>query len=166
MKDEAPGATKPPRVPAPLGALAARLPTLPHSVALSVALNLALGRILPRGSLELLAGKRVRIRATDAGLAAQVRYDGHRFWPEPASGTVDVTLSAAAHDYWLLATRREDADTLFFARRLVMEGDTDLGLTVKNTLDAVDWPRLEAADLLPHRALPLIARLAAPRDRS
>ncbi len=154
----------PPRVPAPLGAMAARLPTLPHSIALSVALNLALGRILPRESLEPLAGKRVRIRATDAGLAAQVRYDGRRFWPESAAGAADVVLSAAAHDYWLLATRREDADTLFFARRLVMEGDTDLGLIVKNTLDAVDWPQMSAADLLPHRALPLIARLVAPKE--
>lgn len=155
-----------PPLPAPLVALAARLPTLPHSVALSVALNLALGRLLPRASLESLAGKRVRIRATDAGLAAQVRYDGRRFWPESAAGAADVVLSATARDYWLLATRREDADTLFFARRLAMEGDTDLGLTVKNTLDAVDWPAFSAADLLPHRALPRIARLALSRKET
>lgn len=166
MNGETRSPTKPPRVPAPLGALAARLPTLPHSVALGVALNLALGSILPRESLEPLSGKRVRIRATDAGLAAQVRYDGRRFRPESATGAADVTLSAAAHDFWLLASRREDADTLFFARRLVMEGDTDLGLIVKNTLDAVDWPQLSPADLLPHRALPLIARLAVGKPRN
>ncbi len=67
----------------------------------------------------------------------------------------------ALRDFHLLASRREDADTLFFARRLVMEGDTDLGLIVKNTLDAVDWPRFEPADLLPHRALPRLAALLA-----
>jgi predicted lipid carrier protein YhbT len=38
----------------------------------------------------------------------------------------------------LLLTRREDPDALFFSRRLVSEGDTELGLTVKNLLDALD----------------------------
>ncbi len=41
-----------------------------------------------------------------------------------------------------LALRREDPDTLFFTRRLVMTGDTELGLIVKNLLDAIDWSRL------------------------
>jgi predicted lipid carrier protein YhbT len=153
------------RVPAPLAALVARLPTLPPSLALAAALNLALGRLLPRDCLEPLAGRRVRLKVADAGLAAQVRYDGRRFWPESARGEVDVTVRASARDFALLAARREDPDTLFFARRLVMEGDTDLGLVVKNTLDAVDWPQLAAADLLPHRALPLIARLAVRGER-
>jgi len=141
--------------------LVARLPTLPHSAALCVALNLALDRLLPREALEPLSGKRVRLRITDAGISAQARYDGRRFLPESAAGAADVILSAALRDFHLLATRREDADTLFFARRLVMEGDTDLGLIVKNTLDAVEWPRFEPADLLPHRALPRLAALLA-----
>ena len=33
---------------------------------------------------------------------------------------------------------REDPDTLFFSRRLVSEGDIELGLIVKNLLDAID----------------------------
>lgn len=153
------------RFPAPLAAAVARLPTFPPSLALAATLNLALGRILPRESLEPLAGRRVRIKVKDAGLAAQVHYQGGRFWPEPVNDAADVTVSATARDFALLAARREDADTLFFSRRLVMEGDTDLGLVVKNTLDAVDWPQLAAADLLPHRALPLIARLTVLRER-
>jgi len=51
----------------------------------------------------------------------------------------DVTLTARTRDYLALALREEDADTLFFSRRLRMEGATHLGLLVKNTLDAVDW---------------------------
>ena len=31
----------------------------------------------------------------------------------------------------------DDADRLFFERALVMEGDTELGLILKNTLDAI-----------------------------
>lgn len=37
---------------------------------------------------------------------------------------------------------KKTLDTLFFSRRLLMEGETDLGLLVKNTLDAIDWDAL------------------------
>ena len=40
-------------------------------------------------------------------------------------------------DYLALALRREDADTLFFTRRIVIEGDTALGLEIRNALDAL-----------------------------
>ena len=36
--------------------------------------------------------------------------------------------------------REEDPDTLFFNRKLHIEGDTELGLITKNLLDSVDWP--------------------------
>lgn len=48
----------------------------------------------------------------------------------------DVTISATANDFLALALRREDPDTLFFSRRLAIEGDTEIGLLLKNTLDA------------------------------
>jgi predicted lipid carrier protein YhbT len=38
----------------------------------------------------------------------------------------------------LLATRREDPDTLFFNRRLRLSGNTELGLYVKNFLDSLE----------------------------
>jgi predicted lipid carrier protein YhbT len=43
----------------------------------------------------------------------------------------DLTISANAQDFLRLAQRQEDPDTLFFNRRLSMEGDTELGLVVK-----------------------------------
>ncbi len=44
------------------------------------------------------------------------------------------------HDFYLLATRQEDPDALFFSRRLLVEGDTELGLIAKNTLDGLNLP--------------------------
>jgi hypothetical protein len=38
---------------------------------------------------------------------------------------------------WGLARGQSDADRLFFERRLVIEGDTEYGLILKNTLDAI-----------------------------
>jgi predicted lipid carrier protein YhbT len=59
-----------------------------------------------------------------------------------AKGNVvpDLIISASAYDFYLLAMRKEDPDTLFFNRRLVVEGDTELGLIAKNTLDAIEYP--------------------------
>jgi predicted lipid carrier protein YhbT len=48
-----------------------------------------------------------------------------------------LRVAAPAESYWRLAEGTEDADTLFFERKLVMEGDTELGLLLKNTLDAI-----------------------------
>jgi len=56
----------------------------------------------------------------------------------PDGGAPGLTISASARDFLLLLSRREDPDSLFFSRRLVSEGDTELGLTVKNLLDALD----------------------------
>lgn len=135
-------------VPAPLARLGAHLPQRPPTQALTLALNLALDRILPRDTLAPLTGRHLRVRVTDAGLTLDFTLAERGFRPlaAPAANTApDLTLTACARDYLALALREEDADTLFFSRRLLMEGDTELGLLVKNTLDAVDWEALGAS---------------------
>ena len=52
-----------------------------------------------------------------------------------------LRFKAVAWDYAALAAREADPDTLFFNRRLVVEGETELALWVKNTLDTIDIPR-------------------------
>jgi predicted lipid carrier protein YhbT len=48
-------------------------------------------------------------------------------------------VRGSATDLLLLASRLEDADTLFFQRRLQLTGDTELGLAVRNLLDQLPW---------------------------
>lgn len=50
-------------------------------------------------------------------------------------------LFAPISAFLQLAARQEDPDTLFFNRTLSIEGDTELGLIVKNMLDAMEWPK-------------------------
>ncbi len=131
-------------LPPALARFLALLPAQPPSLALTLALNLALDRILPRDVLEPLTGRWLRMIVTDAGLTLDFHLDEKVFRSGPPAGQglggkPNLTLSARTRDYLALALREEDADTLFFSRRLRMEGETDLGLLVKNTLDAVDW---------------------------
>ena len=130
-------------LPAPLARIAARLPQRPPTLALTTALNLALGRILSREDLEPLTGRHLRLRVRDAGLTLDFTLGARGFVPLPGGGEPDLTLTANVRDYLALTLREDDADTPFFGRRLLMDGATDLGLLVKNTLDAVDWDALQ-----------------------
>lgn len=130
-------------IPTVLGRIASRLPQQPPTFALVLALNLALGRILPRDDLEPLTGHHLRMKVRDAGLTLDFTLGANGFRITRSGGQPDLILTANVRDYLALALREEDADTLFFGRRLLMEGDTELGLLVKNTLDAVDWEALQ-----------------------
>jgi predicted lipid carrier protein YhbT len=51
-------------------------------------------------------------------------------------GQSDIAITGKAYDFIELATGQEDYDTLFFNRRLRVEGNTEVGLELKNFLDA------------------------------
>ena len=88
-----------------------------------------------RSALQPLRGKVLRLEIAGLGLGPQFTVDF--FGLRPAFGAPDVTVRASLADYLALALRREDPDTLFFTRRLVIEGDTALGLEIRNALDAL-----------------------------
>lgn len=95
-----------------------------------------------REQLDELEGKRVCVAITDTGTNLLFRIGKGQFrrQPGPAADTNwEVRISGALADFWLLATRSEDPDTLFFGRRLAIEGETETGLYIKNLLDALDF---------------------------
>ena len=122
-------------------AVLSRLPVFPPTVACAVALSLIAPRVMGREALATLDGKTFRITVRDAGISVAFRVRSERFEPVHTAGAVDVTFTACAADFLLLATRRADPDTLFFDRRLLIEGDTETGLRLKNILDAIELPR-------------------------
>lgn len=149
-------------IPQPVSAALSLLPRYPHSLLFVRAINLALGSSLHDEVWQPLHGKRVCIRVKDAGIAFHFTLGARGLIARHAVAQPDLAISASAQDFFLLAMRKEDPDTLFFSRRLVMEGDTELGLLVKNTLDAMELPLLDFSVLLPARVFgKLRARLSA-----
>jgi len=138
-------------LPEPVGKLLSLLPVYPGSFLFATGLNLALKSNLPADVQQSLSGKKLRIKVTDARLSFDFLWSGGRFVAGSNQGEPDLTIGASAHDFLLLARRQEDPDTLFFSRRLSMEGDTELGLLVKNTLDAIELPVFELGKLAPAR---------------
>jgi len=132
------------QLPSIIARIGARLPQWPHAAALSLALNAAARtRLLPRDSLAQLEGRTFLIVVSDAGSRATFTFVNGGFKPLfNFRGTPDITFTATLSVFLRLLAREEDPDTLFFNRELSVEGDTELGLMVKNMLDAVELPNL------------------------
>ncbi len=145
-------------VPAPIGKLLSLLPVYPGSLLFVAALNLGLARHFPADVQSLLTDKKMRISVTDMQLTFLFQWTNNGFSACRDEDQVDLTITASAHDFLLLAQRKEDPDTLFFSRRLVMEGDTELGLLIKNTLDAIEAPMLDLRCLAPGRVFSLLKK--------
>ncbi|PPE65280.1 ubiquinone anaerobic biosynthesis accessory factor UbiT [Caldimonas caldifontis] len=135
----------PARWPAPpqaLRSLVQRLPIRPPSQVLALALNRLLRHRLDEPQRALLSHRVVEIAVWDLGLRCRLRLDERGFHPASDGGDVTLRIAADAASYLRLMRGQEDADRLFFERALVMEGDTEYGLILKNTLDALGplWP--------------------------
>ncbi len=138
------------RLPGFVAEIGRKLPQWPHAVALVGGLNAALKmNLLPEDELTALEDKLFRVRVLDTGGEACYTYRDGLFRPvfRPAREP-DLAFAANLSAYLQLLARQEDPDTLFFNRELEITGDTELGLIVKNMLDAIDWPRLPKPPLL------------------
>ena len=133
------------RLPGFVARIGEKLPQWPHAVALTTAMNAAAKmKLLPEDSLDALEGKTFLVQVYDTGGQAAFTCRGGYFRPLFAiPESPDLAFRANLSAFLQVASRQEDPDTLFFNRELSIEGDTELGLVVKNMLDAVDLDRLK-----------------------
>jgi len=140
----------------------ASIPARAHAKVVSKLLNRLLARQLADGDLEFMRGRVLRVEVMDAGIGFNLGFDGSRLLAAAEALDPDLVFRGNVHDFLLLAARREDSDTLFFQRRLQIEGDTDMGLEIKNLLDAIDIGSMlnyHLVDPLLGRAVQLYERL-------
>ena len=128
----------PPLLAKPLSLMPGRV----HAVVISNLVNRLLSRQITDGDLEFMNGRNLRIEVMDAGIRFDLSFDGKRLLAADSASSPDLVFRGNLYDFLLLASRREDSDTLFFQRRLNIEGDTDMGLEIKNFLDAIDFESL------------------------
>jgi predicted lipid carrier protein YhbT len=132
------------KLPGLVARIGGRLPQWPHSLTLIASLNAVAGmKLLPHDILELLEGKNFLVEVLDTGGRACFTCRDGLFRPLfSAPASPDLCFRANLSAFLQMVARQEDPDTLFFNRELSIEGDTELGLVVKNMLDAVEWPHL------------------------
>jgi predicted lipid carrier protein YhbT len=139
------------QLPAFVSAVGSKLPQWPHTLVLVSGLNVVLKmKLLPEDSLELFEGRTFLIEVLDTGGRACFTFRDGGFRPLfTVPESPDLAFRANLSAFLQLAARQEDPDTLFFNRELSIEGDTELGLVVKNMLDAVEWPKMPSFSALP-----------------
>jgi len=151
-----------PLFPAPLSLPLKIVPAFVHNKVLVTTLNKIFSKELEEDELNFLQGKVIHIIIEDGGVEYRFTLSNKKLVTADKSIPADVTLKGTIYNYLLLASRQEDTDTLFFSRRLRMQGDTELGLYVKNFLDGLDMDSHKVPSYLKtllQKSLPVYERL-------
>jgi len=124
----------PPVLAKPISLIPSRL----HAIFVAQVLNRLFAAKISEEELAFLENRTLCINTEDVGVRFNLSFANKQFSGIDQTTPADLILSGNLHDYLLLVTRREDSDTLFFQRRLKIEGDTEMGLAIKNFLDAIE----------------------------
>jgi predicted lipid carrier protein YhbT len=114
-----------------------RLPVQPPSFVVARLLDRLLWPRLDAEQRTLLARRCVEVEVVETGVRVRLVLGTHGFEVARTGEPAAVVVRAQAAALWRLVRGEDDADRLFFERALVMEGDTEFGLVLKNTLDAI-----------------------------
>lgn len=125
------------RVAGRLRSVVERLPVQPPSFVLARVLDRVLLPRLPADVRETLGGRTVEVSVSDLGVRVRLQLGAGGFQVARSHSATALRIVAPANSYFRLLRGEDDADRLFFERALVMEGDTEMGLVLKNTLDAI-----------------------------
>jgi predicted lipid carrier protein YhbT len=136
------------------------VPQRAHSMMLCVALNHVLAPELRAAELDFLAQRSLAIHIPELNTRFCITLTGTRLVPANPR-CADLTLRGGLREFLELALREEDPDSLFFQRRLHLDGDVELGLALKNFLDAIEIDQARLPAML--RPLAMRARAAALR---
>ena len=88
--------------------------------------------------VDFLRDKSVAIEVPDVSLSFSVSLVNKRLRVRSETASADARMSANSTDFLLLIHNKVDPDTLFFRRQLRVEGNTELGLSLKNFLDTIE----------------------------
>ncbi|MGM0766533.1 MAG: ubiquinone anaerobic biosynthesis accessory factor UbiT [Pseudomonadota bacterium] len=114
------------KVPLPLKQVIAEAP-----------INRLFARAMADGEFDHFEGRRIRLELSGGRPGITLGYWAGRL--RVLNGPGEATIRGSLGAFRTLAARKQDPDQLFFQRRLVIEGDTELGLALKNLLDSLDF---------------------------
>lgn len=125
-------------LPVPLGPAIGRVSGPFGGFMVAAVVNRALARQIEDGLADFLCRRSLAVHITDLDVEWRFTLDAAGRRIVRCRDAPDATVRGDSLALLLLAARRVDPDTLFFHRRLMVEGDTELGLQAKNLLDTLD----------------------------
>lgn len=140
--------------PQSLSVVVTRLPDWLNFRVVEKIVNTAFAEQISDEDFDFLSGKTLQVEIIDAGLFVSLSYINGKITClhfSRTSRSSDVTLSVASINAIQLIQQEIDPDTLFFQRKLKINGDTELAHHVKNTIDTLD------PDVIPSLLLKMIS---------
>lgn len=125
-------------------------------------INQAFRAAIARGELDFLQGRRLGIRFDDLDVISLFTFESGRVLMLSPAAVPEVTIRGRFPEFVRLAARQVDPDTLFFQRRLAIEGDVSLGLTIKNFLDALELEEFPVLVRMPLSACEKLLGILTP----
>jgi len=124
--------------PAPmLGAIDRSIPVPLKQLAAEAPLNRLFAQAISDGEFDDFEGRRIRLEVNGGQPGITIGFWAGRL--RVIDGPGEAVVRGSLFAFRTLARREQDPDQLFFQRKLVIEGDTELGLGLKNLLDSLDW---------------------------
>lgn len=120
-----------------LGAIDRNTPVPLKQLVAEAPLNRMFAEAIAEGEFDDFEGRRIRLEVNGGQPGITIGFWAGRL--RVIDGPGEATIRGALSAFRTLAERRQDPDQLFFQRRLVIEGDTELGLGLKNLLDSLEW---------------------------
>lgn len=136
-----------PKLPKMLATPLTKLPFALQQAALLPVLRKVFAQPLADGDCDFLMNRWLRVEFMDLQHAWLFSCSPDRDILMRRDGLADASIRGNIKSFLQLAARSEDPDTLFFQRELIIEGDTELGLQVKNLLDRLE-PEQMSLELL------------------
>ena len=94
-----------------------------------------------RRDLDFLTPYCLKVIARDIDMVFFLTFDGRQLHAS-APCPYDVAFEGDSTAFIQLITQQEDTDALFFQRRLMIEGDTELALGIKNLIYNIEQEQL------------------------
>jgi len=136
---------KPLLLPKILGKVATGVPAGLNRKVIEYVLNQAFEEQVKEGDFTFLTDEQLQIEISDANIFVGISFIDERLICthfNSSAGPATATLSINVFDAIQLIEQVIDPDTLFFQRKLKIQGDTELAHQAKNTIDTLDQSRL------------------------
>ncbi|NNE63381.1 MAG: SCP2 domain-containing protein [Gammaproteobacteria bacterium] len=114
------------------------LPFGPQRMVLQKVLQSFFAEAIEEGDFDFLQGHWLCIDVEDLDLRLYFSVDAQGQVLIEKQGDSDATIKGSWKAFLQLASRQTDPDTLFFQRKLMISGNTDLCHAVKNLLDGIE----------------------------
>ena len=138
------------------------VPNKVNNAIIASVFNQIFAQAAKQGDLDFLEGNKVLIKVIDIDLSFTLGLESGRLIGNPRTHKDSLQISANSCDFLDMVSKKKDPDTLFFQRKIKMQGSTELGLFVKNFLDAFEveshWISAKVEKIL-QTSYPLLSKL-------